>query len=91
MPKQKLTAPLFRRAPPPTSGRIELWDIPSLAEQSEIVLHITKQITKLDCIIKNLTVSIEALKEHRTALTSSVVTGKIDVRNSITDQKKEAA
>ena len=54
--------------------------IPTLEEQNSIVNYINKKTKKIDTLITKATKAIELLKEKRTALISSAVTGKIDVR-----------
>lgn len=54
--------------------------LPSLLEQENIVRHIDNKTQKIDTLIQKATKAIELLKEKRTALISSAVTGKIDVR-----------
>jgi type I restriction enzyme S subunit len=60
---------------------------PSLDEQQDIVDYLDTETKKIDDIIKETSHSIDLLKEHRTALISAAVTGKIDVRHLV----KEAA
>jgi type I restriction enzyme, S subunit len=55
--------------------------MPPRAEQNGIVSYIENKTTKIDNLITKSTKSIDLLKEKRTALISSAVTGKIDVRN----------
>jgi type I restriction enzyme S subunit len=43
------------------------------------------ETAKIDAIVKETQNSIELLKEHRTALISAAVTGKIDVRHLAKD------
>ena len=54
---------------------------PPINEQQEIVVFINKQTAKIDGLTQRTQQSIALLKEHRTALISAAVTGKIDVRN----------
>lgn len=56
------------------------FSIPNYKEQEVIVDFLDTQTTKIDLLIKETQNSIELLKEHRTALISAAVTGKIDVR-----------
>jgi len=60
---------------------------PNKNEQKQIAIFLDKQTTKIDSLVKETKTSIELLKEHRTALISAAVTGKIDVR----DFEKEVA
>ena len=53
---------------------------PAIHEQEEITKYIDNKTTKIDTLISKATKAIELLKEKRTALISSAVTGKIDVR-----------
>ncbi len=54
--------------------------IPPLQEQQAIASHLDDKTSKIDKLITKSTKAIDLLKEKRTALISSVVTGKIDVR-----------
>jgi len=53
---------------------------PLADEQQEIVNYLDNKTSRIDNLITKSTKAIELLKEKRTALISSVVTGKIDVR-----------
>lgn len=55
--------------------------IPSIEEQKSIVCFITIELNKIDKLSKKVTEAIEKLKEYRTSLITSAVTGKIDLRN----------
>ena len=55
----------------------------NIAEQADIVAYIKNQTSKLDKLMDKTNKSVELLKEHRTALISAAVTGKIDVRNHV--------
>ncbi len=55
--------------------------LPNIQEQQKIVLFADSELSKIDQIRTETLKSIELLKEHRTALISAAVTGKIDVRN----------
>jgi type I restriction enzyme S subunit len=54
--------------------------VPPVDEQQKIVSHIFKQRERLDTTIRKTRLSIGLMREHRTALISAAVTGKIDVR-----------
>lgn len=56
--------------------------LPSLHEQDEIVCHIDRETTRIDDLIAKVRQAITALTEYRSALISSAVTGKIDVRGT---------
>jgi type I restriction enzyme S subunit len=55
---------------------------PPLFEQQQIVEYIEREQNKIQILSEKLQVSIERLKEYRTALISAAVTGKIDVREA---------
>lgn len=55
--------------------------IPTMKEQKLIVESIKAQLKKYDGILNETEKSVQFLQEHRTALISAAVTGKIDVRN----------
>src|SRR5699024_8327968 len=52
-----------------------------LAEQEEIISYLKKESAKIDRTINFYKKEIDLIKEYRTSLISSVVTGKVDVRN----------
>ncbi len=56
---------------------------PSKNEQQRIVDYLDKKTTQIDSLASKATKAIELLKEKRTALISSAVTGKIDVREIV--------
>jgi len=64
--------------------------MPSLAEQGAIVAFVDKATTKIDTLIAKAQQAIELQKEHRTALISAAVTGKIDVRGMVQQEVSEA-
>lgn len=53
---------------------------PTKSEQTDIANFIDQENTKIDALIEKSRRSIELMREHRTALISAAVTGKIDVR-----------
>ncbi|MEP3145404.1 restriction endonuclease subunit S [Qipengyuania citrea] len=67
------------RPPRFTSIRIPF---PPEDEAREIAEHIERQCAKIDQLVERTKRSIELLREHRTALITAAVTGKIDVRNA---------
>ncbi|HQM63015.1 MAG TPA: restriction endonuclease subunit S [Acidobacteriota bacterium] len=63
--------------------------MPPLAEQLQIAKTLSRETDKLDALADKINGSIEMLREHRTALISAAVTGKIDVRDSIEQHPKQ--
>jgi len=63
--------------------------IPPSNEQAEIANHLTQQDRKIELLTNKTLKSIALLKEHRTALISAAVTGKIDVRNHTKNKKNK--
>lgn len=61
--------------------------LPPLAEQNAIVANLTKNTARIDALIAKAQQAIALQKEHRTALISAAVTGKIDVRGEVTERK----
>lgn len=59
------------------------WPFPPAAEQAEIVVDIETVIATIDALLVRIQDSISTLQEHRTALISAAVTGKIDVRGEV--------
>jgi type I restriction enzyme S subunit len=55
--------------------------MPPLEEQKRIVNLIETKTNPINRLISEVGTSIELLKEHRTALISAAVTGKIDLRD----------
>lgn len=53
--------------------------VPSLFDQEKIVEYLDYQTKRLTDLATKVETAIERLREHRTALISSVVTGKVDV------------
>ncbi|MEI8396779.1 MAG: restriction endonuclease subunit S [Rhodospirillaceae bacterium] len=62
--------------------------LPPDEEQREIVNHLDSVIPSLETLIAEALHAIDLLKEHRSALISAAVTGKIDVRGLV---EREAA
>jgi len=58
------------------------WPIPPVHEQKVIVDYLQLQLARLDNLMLKTERSIELLKEHRAALITAAVTGKIDVREA---------
>ena len=56
--------------------------VPSATEQRAIVAFLDEQTARLDALIAKVQQHIAVLREHRTALISAAVTGRIDVRGS---------
>ena len=55
--------------------------LPPKKQQKEIVAYIEKETSKIDRTIELYKSQIELIKEYRTSLIASAVTGKIDVRD----------
>jgi len=56
--------------------------LPSLDQQQAIAARLKRSEARISSLISRTERSIELLKEHRTALITAAVTGKIDVRNA---------
>jgi len=56
---------------------------PSVTEQQAIAAFLDRETAKIDALSVKVSTVIERLKEYRTALISSAVTGKIDVREAV--------
>lgn len=67
------------RPPRFTSIRIPF---PPEDEARQIAEHIERQCSRIERLVERTKRSIELLREHRTALITAAVTGKIDVRNA---------
>jgi type I restriction enzyme, S subunit len=55
---------------------------PNVSEQRKIGDYLNRETAKIDALVQETQTSIELLKEHRSALISAAVTGKIDVREA---------
>ena len=55
---------------------------PGLEEQAAIADYLESATSRIDALIAKTERSIELLLEHRVALITAAVTGKIDLRNS---------
>ena len=60
-------------------GNIPMFE-PPIEEQTEIVDYLRDQLGKFDSLMAKAAESVALMREHRTALISAAVTGKIDVR-----------
>ena len=61
--------------------------LPPVPEQSVIVAFLNDQTAKFDALTAEAQRAIELLKEHRSALISAAITGKIDVRGLVSSQE----
>jgi len=57
--------------------------VPPLEEQTAIATYLDKKTAQIDALIAKTRKQIKLLQEYRTALISSVVTGKVDVREEV--------
>lgn len=64
--------------------------LPPLKEQDRIVTTLTKNTKLIDELINKIQTHISTLEEHRSALISRVVTGKIDVRGLVQEVTESA-
>lgn len=64
--------------------------LPPLAEQQSIAVYLDRETSKIDALSAKVTTVIERLKEFRTALISSAVTGRIDVSDTLNINVQEA-
>lgn len=55
---------------------------PTVAEAEAIVEHLDRNSSRIDTLIAKTERSIELLREHRTALITAAVTGKIDIKEA---------
>ena len=65
--------------------------LPTTEEQDAIILFLDQETTTIDTLIAESTNLISLSKERRSALISSAVTGKIDVRNYVSTQPQVEA
>lgn len=57
--------------------------LPPPASQRKIVAHLDRATARIDTLIAKTERSVELLREHRTALITAAVTGKLDLRNDL--------
>jgi type I restriction enzyme S subunit len=57
--------------------------IPPREEQQRIAASVATATSKIDALVGKVTLSIDRLREYRTALISAAVTGKLDVRQEV--------
>ena len=57
-----------------------LHPLPPLSEQISISYFLDRETEKIDDLIANIEISIERLREYRSAIIDAAVTGKIDTR-----------
>ncbi|MEP3654459.1 MAG: restriction endonuclease subunit S [Litorimonas sp.] len=55
------------------------WPVPPIEEQREIVVHVAREVNKIDKLSETMKASVALLKERREALISAAVTGQIDI------------
>ncbi len=60
-----------------------LFVLPPLSEQRAIAAFLDRETGRIDMLINKIQISIDTLREFRTALISAAVTGKIDVRKEV--------
>ena len=56
--------------------------VPRPDEQLAIVAFLDGEMERIDTLVRRVESNIERLQEHRTALITAAVTGKIDVREA---------
>jgi type I restriction enzyme, S subunit len=64
--------------------------LPPLSEQTVIVDYLETETAKIDRMIARVEHAIERLQEYRAALITSVVTGKIDLREMLSEGEAAA-
>jgi type I restriction enzyme S subunit len=63
--------------------------LPPKEEQLEIAAHIDRESARIDSLMAECDKAIALMREHRSALISAAITGKIDVRGLV-DSKEDA-
>ena len=64
--------------------------LPPTDEQISIVDFLDRKTAKIDALVAKIETAIEHLQEHRTALITAAVTGKIDVRGTVVREEDAA-
>ena len=74
-------------------SHIRAWPllVPAVEEQSAIVRYLDREMSRLGVIAGKIEASIDRLREYRTALISAAVTGKLDVRTTVTEAEGSPA
>ncbi len=68
-----------KRVPPEFNKNFRI-PLPPVSEQRAIADYLDRETTQIDRLIEKVEAAIERLREYRSALITSAVTGKIDVR-----------
>ncbi len=63
--------------------------VPPLAEQYAIAAFLMRETREIDDLVAKVDEAVDRLREFRTALISAAVTGKIDVRDSMNDNRRQ--
>lgn len=63
--------------------------LPALGEQHQIADFVDRETTRIDNLVERIYLSIKNNREHRTALISAAVTGKIDVRGQVSEEAND--
>lgn len=79
MEASSATLPIFNQ----TQTKNIITPVPPIKEQIEISNFISNQEVRIETLISKSQQEIELLKEYKTALISEVVTGKVDVRDTV--------
>jgi type I restriction enzyme S subunit len=79
------TANLIRDGQDLRYSHFALVDLPKIPieEQAQIASYLDRETARIDSLNSEVQLTIERLKERRSALVSAAVTGKIDVRNYV--------
>ncbi len=56
---------------------------PDLQEQRAIAVHIEAKTTRIDALVTKIEQSVDLLREHRAALITATVTGRLDIRDKL--------
>lgn len=64
---------------------------PPIVEQSAIAAYLTRETSNIDQMVTKVASAIDGLQEYRAALITVAVTGKIDVRGLVVDNRRELA
>ncbi|MFQ5859044.1 MAG: restriction endonuclease subunit S, partial [Anaerolineae bacterium] len=60
-----------------------IYPVPPREEQASIAVYLDRETARIDVLADKIQATIDKLREHRTALISAAVTGKIDVREEV--------
>lgn len=65
--------------------------VPPYSEQRDIADYLDQETSRLDKMIATIEQAMARLRQYRSALITAAVTGKIDVREEVADNRRRVA